>query len=103
VIDEHVVATTTGRGEWGPAALGCVPWLTDPEIAGRLARLRACCIVVDKERTHLASVLADADNGFPNVLSSLRYRAPREEGSGLILGPSSPMPEYTSARSARSA
>ncbi len=66
VIDEHVAAEGRRR-ETASAALGCVPWLTHQGIAARLARLSACCVVVDKGRRQLASALATADNGFPNV------------------------------------
>jgi hypothetical protein len=93
VIDAHVAAEAQRR-EPMPAALGCVPWLTHQGIAERLARLAACCVVVDKGRKRPPPpVLVAADNGVPNLLPGLRNRAPG--GETLILGPSSPMPEYT--------
>lgn len=94
VIDEHV-ATEAREREPMPAALGFVPWLTYAGIAERLARLPACCIVVDKGQQWLASALATAKNGFPPVLPGLRDRAPVVDGQPVILGPSSPLPDYS--------
>ena len=95
VIDEHV-ATVSKRREPMPAALGCVPWLTDNGIAERLARLEACCVVVDKGHQHLAAALGTASNGFPNVLPRLRNLAPLgPDGKVPIIGPYTPEITYT--------
>lgn len=94
VIDEHVAAVQLERRWWSPAALGCVPWLIHRGIAERLARLHACCIVVDKGRGYVPPVLAEATNGFPNVLTGMRDRAPEVDGGRLVLGPYSALPEY---------
>lgn len=64
VIDEHVAAEARER-EPMPAALGCVPWLTHAGIAERLARLPACCILVDKGQQWLATALATAKKWVP--------------------------------------
>jgi hypothetical protein len=93
MIDEHVAAEARER-EPMPAVLGCVPWLTHAGIAERLARLPACCVVVDKGQQRLASALATAGNGFPPVLPGLRHRAPAVDGRAVVLGPYSRMPDY---------
>src|SRR5882724_3221427 len=71
-VIERRLRTPSGYREAAPAALGCVPWFTHEEIADRLARLSACCVVVDKGARVLPERLVTADNGFPNVLPGLR-------------------------------
>jgi hypothetical protein len=94
VIDEHLAAPRPGKtSDTLPAAIGCVPWLTHPGIAARLARLGSCCVVVDKGgRAGVPRVLRDAGNWFPNVLPGLRDRLPG--GAQAILGPYSPEPVF---------
>ncbi len=97
VIDEHIAAIQNGyqRGLVGPAAVGCVPWLTSGPILDRLAALAGCCIVISKAASRkAASALAAADNALPNVSSGLRDLAPMEDGQPVVVGPGSSMPEH---------
>jgi hypothetical protein len=68
VIDEHVAAVS--KAPRPPCRLHWAAYrgLTHNGIAERLARLDACCVVVDKGYQHLAATLGAASNGFPNVL-----------------------------------
>jgi hypothetical protein len=93
VIDEHVAAEARQR-EPMPGMLGCVPCLTHAGIVERLARLTACCVVVDKGQTWISSALATAMNGFPPVPPGLRELAPAVDSCPVVLGSYSPMPDY---------
>lgn len=64
VIDEHVAAEAREH-ESTPAALGCVPWLTHAGIAARLARLPACCVVVDKGQRWVGLGVGGSDQRVP--------------------------------------
>ncbi len=90
VIDEHLALKRRGA----PAAIGCVPWLDSEAVADRLLSLAAFCVVVDKG-TSFPGRLLNREKGFPNIaLLRLRDMAPADDGSALILGPSSRMPEH---------
>lgn len=95
VLDEHISAVQSkypdSNSPIKPAAIGCVPWLTNPEVVDRLLNLSACCIVIDKGRFQVPSkLLRRADLGFPNVLPGLRDRMPAVDGTPLLVGPSTP-------------
>jgi hypothetical protein len=98
VIDERVATRKKGRRygtDVGSATIGCVPWLTDRTIAGHLAALDVCCVVVDKGHELIAPELVTAENTFPNVLRGLKSRAPAEApGRPLVLGPTSQEIQY---------
>jgi hypothetical protein len=102
VIDEH--ADLAQVQEPGPrpfagmvpgrtAALGCVPWLTNYRVASALARMSACCIVVNKGgASHTVSSRLRKCGGFPNVLANLRDKVP--DADAVVLGPTGRLPEY---------
>jgi hypothetical protein len=91
LLDDHIA--TIGRHS--AAAIGCVPWLTHPGIADRLAKLHACCIVVDKGARWVPDVLRTAENSFPNVLPGMEsYAPPADDGKPVIVGPYSGRIEY---------
>ncbi len=98
VIDEHIAAIRSGyqRGLVGPAAMGCVPWLTSGPVLDCLAALAGCCIVISKAASRkAASALAAADNGLPNFSSGLRDLAPMEDRQPVVVvGPGGRMPEH---------
>jgi hypothetical protein len=102
ILDEHLAAERRGylfphgiraREGGSPAAIGCVPWLTDDDVIDRLLQLSACCVVVDKAGL-LDARLVDHDRSFPNVLPGLQMTTPAADGAPTLLGPSSPMPEH---------
>lgn len=91
---------TAADGYWSgqeprPAAIGCVPWLTDQAIASALAGLGDCCIVVDKQQLDYAAVRHLAEHG--SSLSSIYLPAfedlglPDQEGNPPVIGPSTGM------------
>src|SRR5690349_16668042 len=41
LLDEHLTSSERGT----PAAVGCVPWLTDFEVVARLVRMPVCVVV----------------------------------------------------------
>jgi hypothetical protein len=95
VLDQHVQTVADRYRSTAPAALGCVPWLTHADIADRLARLDACCIVVDKGARILPQRLVNAGNPFPNVLPGLRSRYPADQaGTARVVGPYDGEPQF---------
>lgn len=97
VMDEHAERLRSGyqRGLVGTGAIGCVPWLTSGPILERLAALAGCCVVIHKGASREAArVLAERDNGMPNVSPGLRDLAPTIDGHPVVLGPTSEMPMH---------
>lgn len=97
---EHHRETATD-GYWArlgaqPAALGCVPWLTDWKVSRALASLAQCCILLDKQQPPYPAVeqLAKTDSALSSAY--LRHfdmlALPNPDGSGPVLGPFSQMP-----------
>ncbi len=97
VLDAHIESVRSRRGDPrdpGPAAVGCVLYLTSDQVVERLSSLGACCIVIDKGSKEAAAKLIEADNSFPNVLPEHRLLAPAENGKPVILGPMDELPWY---------
>lgn len=103
ILDEHLAAERRGYLSPGavlphspgkPAAIGCVPWLTDDDVIDRLLQLSACCVVLDKGAALPDRLVNNDDLAFPNVLPGLRMTMPAIDGMATVLGPSSPMPEH---------
>ena len=102
VLDEHLAAERRGhlspgaflpRSKGSPAAIGCVPWLTNDDVIDRLLQLSACCVVLDKG-AGLPARLVNHDRSMPNVLPRLQMTTPAVDGAATLLGPGSPMPEH---------
>lgn len=92
VLDEFL-ATRSRRGVGSLAAIGCVPWLTNESVVGRLTQLAACCVAVDKG-AYLPRRLVEEAAPFPNVLPRLRLTVPAGSEEPVVLGPSSRAPEH---------
>lgn len=74
--------------------VGCVPWLTSPDVAATLARLDAVCVVIDKNRdTRMATALADHAEGLAASWLGLDdLSTPGPDGKPPVIGPYGPMP-----------
>jgi hypothetical protein len=95
VLDSHVQTVADRYHSTAPAALGCVPRFTHGDIADRLARLDACCIVVDEGARSLPQRLVNAGNPFPIVLPGVRSRYPVDQaGEAGVVGPYSGEPQF---------
>lgn len=82
------------RLEPRPAALGCVPWLTDFAVADALVALGSSCIVVDKQQPEYEAVRRLARLGTPLSSGCLDGFAdlalPDANGSAPVITPHSP-------------
>jgi hypothetical protein len=74
VLDEHLAVQRMDRVR-KPAAIGCVPWLSNDGIVDRLMQMW-CCIVVDKnELKYVPDRFINGQRRMPNtVLHMGRYR-----------------------------
>lgn len=88
VLDEHLSAKrSVGRS----AAIGCVPWLTSPEVIDRLLMLSHVCVVVDKGAALPQRLIDEPEIGFPNIaLPQLSGLMRTERGETPIVGPYTP-------------
>jgi hypothetical protein len=79
-----------------PAAIGCVPWLTDRDVAAALSSLANCSIVVDKQQPEYDAVrqLAQYGTGLSTAylkgFEEVSYSD--ESGEPPIIAPGSPYP-----------
>lgn len=97
LLDRFLATPIDIRPRWDPfcAALGCVAWLSHPDITARLAQM-ATCVVVDKpecaSRWHRA--LHERGQPFPpQALPGFEHYAPRDaDGQPVVVGPSGPWP-----------
>jgi hypothetical protein len=75
------------------AAIGCVPWLTDPAVAAALATLDQCCVVVDKQQPEYDAVRRLASQGNPLSSAYLDgfedMALPDENGNPPVIYPNS--------------
>jgi hypothetical protein len=93
----------------GPAILGCVPWLDDPELLDSIEAFPAPCVVINKldRKTRPARVdartrLAREGGGFPaDIFASLTSLASRYDGPVPVLGPHSARPPEVRIQSIR--
>jgi hypothetical protein len=109
LLDEHLAAPEAihgpspadgvlGGGDASPgvAALGVVPWLTNPDVTRRLQRMR-CCVVVDKEAKVTGALRELHENGTPFPAESIpgfdEDLAPVDEGGmPMVVDPGTPWP-----------
>lgn len=86
----------------GAAALGCVPWLDDPDLLSTIDRFPSACVVVTKqelkkrgsERFERLKQYAQQGNGFPaDVFAEMTDLASRYDGPPPVIGPYTPRTE----------
>jgi hypothetical protein len=73
------------------AAIGCVPWLSDPAVTEALASFDQCCVVVDKQQREYEPLRRLAREGNPlssAFLEGFNYLAvPDETGNAPVIHP----------------
>ncbi|MFC0862272.1 hypothetical protein ACFHYQ_08185 [Sphaerimonospora cavernae] len=86
----------------GPALLGCVPWLDDPELLDRILTFPSSCVLItkpelkeqDRESFQEFKRKVEQGPGFPAEafaeLTGLDYRV---DGRPPVIGPYSPRPQ----------
>lgn len=75
-------------------AIGCVPWLTSPEVVDALLALDGCCICVDKSQVDHpeAQRLAEGPGVWQRLLGLDEYGLLSERGEAPWIAPGAPLP-----------
>ncbi|WP_328993915.1 phospholipase D family protein [Kribbella sp. NBC_01245] len=99
-VDDHRGSSTNDywrRLEPTPAAIGCVPYFSDRDVANALGKLGACCIVVDKRQQTDRAVRILDNIGTPISSAYLdgfeEISLPDERGRPHVIHPYGGMPD----------
>jgi len=98
-LETDWTATYSRRLEPRPAVIGCVPWLTDRDVADALTAFDQSCIIVDKQQPEFGAVKRLAVRGRPISSTYLEgfdeLSVADEEGNAPVVGPYDGLPDPT--------